>query len=440
MTVSNTNRPTNLGVPAPATTDTTAATGTQPAAPKPAVDGFDGTSTVPSSAPARNGGLPDTLMEMPGGAKVGHGTDPGDYYCEHMFFQTQKEALKNGSSVVTNPRGEKLVGFLHIPSDAHTYVENSTYTQAERHADTRQVVGSALRGFYDDATQKVPKGPVRIMLNGYGTFESTRNNPTGDFVSHRENIDAAMKHAFGGDLVNPEGQPVASKDAAASTWQYVVRDPESRKLRTVLVQAQAFPVNDETINGKPGKSVQSAMGHFKPHAVMSMGVGTPDFTAEFHADDGGMRRVPKPAHDGGRAPTENLPDNRSLARAIMNGSKAPKAEAAAPTESPAAEPPSPAESVGTAARKILDEHGDRYGVEQPWFNVDPQHALPAGKDLGGLKGRWKCNLFGGNAMYAGGFEPPYYGNKGKGEYPNANQFYKWSDKYAGSSATRCTLR
>ncbi len=88
------------------------------------------------------------------------------------------------------------------------------------------------------------------------------------------------------------------------------------------------------------------------------------------------------------------------------------------------------ESVREAALEIIEKYRNNYGVEDPWYNIDPNHNLPANVRLGGLKGRWKCNLFGGNVLYAAGFEPPYYGNKGRGEYPNANQFYKWSDKYA----------
>lgn len=92
-----------------------------------------------------------------------------------------------------------------------------------------------------------------------------------------------------------------------------------------------------------------------------------------------------------------------------------------------------------ASAMLLRDHRNHYGVKQPWFNIDPNHALPAGRPLGGLgattarpQGVWKCNLFGGNALYAAGFEPPYYGNAGRGEYPNANQFYKFSDRYAAT--------
>ncbi len=100
-------------------------------------------------------------------------------------------------------------------------------------------------------------------------------------------------------------------------------------------------------------------------------------------------------------------------------------------DAPAGNAPKPdASAVGKSAEMLVEKYTNNYGVSDPWYNLDPNHALPANVSLGGLKGAWKCNLFGGNAMRAAGFEPPYYGNRGKGEYPNANQFYKWSDKYA----------
>jgi LysM repeat protein len=96
-----------------------------------------------------------------------------------------------------------------------------------------------------------------------------------------------------------------------------------------------------------------------------------------------------------------------------------------------------ADAMVGAASLLLRERKDNYGTDQPWFNLDPNHALPAGVNLGGLakndrnpNGVWKCNLFGGNALYAAGFEPPRYGNRPTGEYPNANQFFKWSDAHA----------
>ncbi|MHC4391377.1 MAG: peptidoglycan-binding domain-containing protein [Planctomycetota bacterium] len=93
--------------------------------------------------------------------------------------------------------------------------------------------------------------------------------------------------------------------------------------------------------------------------------------------------------------------------------------------------PSGGEAMANAAQGLVDKYAQNYGVEDAWLNLDTNHALPANVQLGGLKGKWKCNLFAGNTMAAAGFEPPYYNNRGGGEYPNANQLFKWSDKYAG---------
>lgn len=94
-------------------------------------------------------------------------------------------------------------------------------------------------------------------------------------------------------------------------------------------------------------------------------------------------------------------------------------------------------AVLSAAARLVRDYKQHYGNANPWLNLDPNHALPTNVPLRGLGkteqnpgGRFKCNLFLGNTLAVAGFEPPYYGNKGKGEYPNANQFYKFTDKYA----------
>jgi len=89
--------------------------------------------------------------------------------------------------------------------------------------------------------------------------------------------------------------------------------------------------------------------------------------------------------------------------------------------------PGTREALIAAAQDLAT--GDRaanYGTVNPWKNIDPNHAAPVDVRMGGLANRWKCNLFGGNAMAAAGFEPPYYGNRGKGEYPVAEQWHRWS--------------
>jgi hypothetical protein len=90
--------------------------------------------------------------------------------------------------------------------------------------------------------------------------------------------------------------------------------------------------------------------------------------------------------------------------------------------------PGTTQALATAARDLAT--GDRaqnYGTVNPWVNIDPRHAAPVDRSMGGLRDRWKCNLFGGNALAAAGFEPPYYGNRSKGgEYPVAESWQNWA--------------
>src|SRR5690606_9265333 len=117
-------------------------------------------------------------------ARVVHGDDPGDFYCEHAFFVAQKTAQDSSSSVLTNARGEKLVGFLHVPPDDHTYrAPDASLDQGQRQEAMREVIGAGLRGYFEDAAERT-SGDVRLLLTGYGKFQSVQNNPTGDFVSH----------------------------------------------------------------------------------------------------------------------------------------------------------------------------------------------------------------------------------------------------------------
>ena len=260
-------------------------------------------------------GLADTLLTLTSGMRVTHGTDPGDFYCEHAFFTSSVEASSPGSSVLKNNSGEVLTAFLHNPSDAFTYDKAKTPVQRERHAERRQIIGAAIRGYYDDARGQIGDAPFRMMITGYLQWGSVVNNPTGDFVAHHANIDAAMKAAFGDALMTPHGK------GNGTVLEYKIFD--AGKIRKIDIDAVALPVSDDAINGGP-QSLQSEMAQFKPHAVLSMGVagGSPTFLAEFHADNGGLSLVNgKQAHDDGKEPDKNTPDNYSLARALIAGSK-----------------------------------------------------------------------------------------------------------------------
>ncbi|MBN2362399.1 MAG: hypothetical protein JXR83_23305 [Deltaproteobacteria bacterium] len=307
------------------TTSCAAGSATTPAVPRsPAGDGYDA-SRLPSSIddaaiPAR-AGLPDVLFSS-ANAKVVHGTDPGDYYCEHMFFATQRAAEQPSGNVARNRRGEPMIGFLHVAGDRWTS-GGTDYTLAQRHAGTREVIGAAIRGYCDEASRQVTDGPVRVLLTGYDTFMSTTNNPTGEFVSQPENIDAAMREAFGDRLLTPQGEQITAPGAPAPQYRYRVRDAAAGSEREIIVCARKFPVDDTAIDGDSPGCVQKLMSDFKPHAVISMGVtGWSDDKAEFHADSGGLRVGDSLRHDDGAAPTITLADNYSLARAIFLGQRA----------------------------------------------------------------------------------------------------------------------
>lgn len=301
-------------------------------------DGFDAGGGTTTTAALLRGGLPEVLLES-ASVRVVHGTDPGDFYCEHMFFRAQQHAQKPGSSVVKNEQGELLVGFLHVPWDRATSApppdgsEPAPYTQEERHDALSRVVGAALRGYCAAAAKRAAADePLKLLVTGYGPFSTARNNPTGEFVSRTENLDRAMAHGFGSRLLTPVGEPQATDAADVFQLRYRVLDKDGGSEREVLVRLQRFPVADAAIDGVSEKSVQRAMDDFQPQAVLSLGVASGrDFRAEFHADDGGLSDSDGAArHDGSLAARVTLRDNYALARAIHLGGQAAAERPAVP--------------------------------------------------------------------------------------------------------------
>jgi len=212
--------------------------------------------------------------------------------------------------VLDDDRGEPMTSFLHNPSDQWTD-QSAAAPQDERHADRRQVVGAAIKSYYEMAKPQIQDQPFRMLITGYGEWGDVRNNPTGDFVSHRENIDAAVKDAFGDNLL--DGKLLSSK-GDVDEYRYRLKDGG-----IVRITAAKLPVADDAIDGGP-KSVQNLIETQKPQAVLSMGVagGAATFLAEFHCDDGGLSmKDGKYVHDDGKNPERNEPDNYSLGRALL---------------------------------------------------------------------------------------------------------------------------
>ena len=269
------------------------------------------------------GELPAQLIARDGFI-VEHGDDPGDYYCEHALFVQQLYARNVG--IVTNAHGETLTGFLHVPHDAHTTdAPDAVIDPAVRYAQHREVIGSAVFGFFHDA-KKMTNDDVRILLTGYGRFMSITNNPAGGFVSDTRNIDAAMQHAFGDALLTHTGEPQPVRAGGdpndSRTLAYVVKDGAGS--RRILITAEQLDVADHELQDEPG-SLVGAMRAVRPHAMLSLGVhGGTSFKVEFHADDGGLevQTDGRLAHNGSKQPGRAFLDNYALARAIWQKQQA----------------------------------------------------------------------------------------------------------------------
>jgi pyrrolidone-carboxylate peptidase len=245
--------------------------------------------------------------------------DAGNFYCEHVYFVAQEQALASSSSVLSNSDGHRLVGFIHLPEDAQTTrAPNPSPTAADlaaRHGDTRRVMGAAIAGYYNEAAAQTT-GPVRIMVTGFGPFSNITDNPSGDFVSHRANIDAAMEQAFGTRLV---GRPPAGADMNQPLTYQVRQDDGS--VRDVQIRALRLPVTDAALDPAQRGSIPSEMASFRPHAVISMGVrpgSSGHYDVEGRADDGGLARGSGGSrrHEGGRTNSGPGHTNGSLRSAI----------------------------------------------------------------------------------------------------------------------------
>ena len=279
------------------------------------------TSTRATTPDIGAGGPPDGVeyMKTKQGTKVLSQREAGDYYCEHTSWVLNKEALKLKSSVAKDGRRRPLAGFLHIPGGAKDVKGKS------RHVETTQVMGAAFRGYVDVVRKRTAKAsPVKVMITGFGAFEGVEDNPTGDFVSHRENIDNTMKAAFGTAFV---GRAREINAPVGKVLAYPVKDTRNGKPFAVQVLAKKLDVDDTAIDGGP-KSVQTLLAKFKPQAAISLGVDpepkVPSFKAVTRSDFGGLKCVDgKLQHDDSQMqPGESkkrMIVNAALGRAIGPG-------------------------------------------------------------------------------------------------------------------------
>ncbi|HEY8209541.1 MAG TPA: hypothetical protein VIG99_18770 [Myxococcaceae bacterium] len=257
------------------------------------------------------------------GQNVVAGREAGDFYCEHALFSSNEFANQPGSSVARDGRGDALVTFIHHPGNLDQ--PNSP----NRQAGAQEVVGSTLRGYVDAARGQVPGNePIKVLVTGYGVFQGVKNNPTQDFVTHPQNLDAAMTRGFGSQLVkNADGAPNRQQLDSVNgqpVYRYQLQNQDGTT-RNVDVALALLPVNDNAINGGP-QSLQRLEQDFRPNAVINQGVN-PSGTAwqmETRADDGGMRRLGTLSYtEGDQSRTREFEyENPSGANAFKAGQEA----------------------------------------------------------------------------------------------------------------------
>jgi len=277
-----------------------------------------------------------------GGTPVTAGREAGDFYCEHAFFISNEFANQPGSSVSRDGNGQPLATFIHHPGLLDQ--PNSP----DRQAGAREVVGATLRGYVDSARGQVPGNePIKVLLSGYGEFAGVKNNPTQDFVTHPENLDAAMSQGFPGNLVrNADGTPQRQRldDVNGQpVFRYAIRNEDGTN-RNVDVMSALLPVNDNAINGG-AQSLQRLEQDFQPNAIINMGVnpGGRTWQMETRADDGGMRRTGNMQFTDGSSSRQGAweYENASGANAVKAGQEAIQRDRTAATSMPVSQLPVP---------------------------------------------------------------------------------------------------
>ena len=268
------------------------------------------------------------------------------YFCEHAHYAAHKTVGFTGDRIQKNHHRENLIGFLHIPGDDFTY-QNEVNDRAareigklalnylgtsmslpiwfkpdipdldQRHQEIEPVIGKALKGFIDDSLESGPE--IDILLTGFDKNQSfgagrTRvgNNPSGDFVRNRKNIDDALRAAYG-DQITPG-------NTQGSTFEYLLMADSGPK--RVRIHTAELPVDNGCIDENSPQSIQSLIKSVRPHAVLMLGVDTNDeqdrcivestVTDRFLEQDGETLTRPQ----NPRVRRENAFQSLALARAL----------------------------------------------------------------------------------------------------------------------------
>lgn len=266
----------------------------------------------------------------------------------------------------------------------------------------RQKLGSFPEGFTDQTLQRGPgrNENVSVLQRGLMAAGLASNNRDMSLPTGADGI-------FG-----------ANTEKSVKAFQKANGIPETGVADPVTLRA----LQQAMAGAAPSQSRPATTPVTTPPATSvrpSTGLRRPD------RPEGATPATTTPATDT----TKTTDPTTKPAPALAPVAAAPAAPIVAPTVVPlgaGVRPGTTAAVIDAGTTLATGPRAKNYGTDNPWFNVDPGHAAKVDQRQGGLTGRWKCNLFGGNTLAAAGFEPPRYGNKSPGEYPVAEDWQKWA--------------
>lgn len=222
------------------------------------------------------------LVEKP---RVVRSLDAGGYYCEHTYFAATRAAAARGARV----------GFLHIPDDdeAHGLAERPRDVRA-RQRENRRVVAAFVRGLLAESD-----GVPHLVMSGFGPFKAVVDNPSGAFVSSRENLHALFDEVARGAVVHDDAR--AFPLALGARASFDVAWPDGRALRCTVAH---LPVDERAVRAGSGAALADLVE--RDAIVLALGVASNErdtWRVEARAtdvnlrDDGGaLTRAPGTPH------------------------------------------------------------------------------------------------------------------------------------------------
>ncbi len=190
-----------------------------------------------------------------------------------------------------------------------TNADDGQYLEEVRHTRSQAILGTTMRGFMEQR-KSAEDTPLHfhLLITGFGSFSSTKNNPSGELVTtptcHQQICRSAFPQAKEFTKINetqtqgidqylatartsdPENKDVYT----ATTSSYHVVDGTGKSYLLTITGLQ-LPVTNDVAEKEPPQSIHNAIHLVCPDAVIATGVGWDYHTIEAQAHKEGEQRV-----------------------------------------------------------------------------------------------------------------------------------------------------